>query len=68
MRTREAGLENGSRVARITHLSDDKTVAKMGPPLCSETEGMGHPAARDQETAFVVSKVFLRKKRLWPGG
>jgi len=26
------GEESGSRVARMTHLSDDETVAKMGHP------------------------------------
>ena len=29
------GWNGGSRVARISHLSDDETVAKMGHPVCA---------------------------------
>jgi hypothetical protein len=40
--------EDGSRFARMTHLSDDEAVAKMGHPglwLFSDT---GHPALIDR--------------------
>jgi len=37
------GKENGSRFARIPHLSNDETVAKMGHPICGDRicDGIG---------------------------